>query len=179
MQTLAIKAFNHIINSHEKISCSICGEMFSVRRIPRHMLSKHAKNSDRKHKCKACGLHPTYNGQPDEYCSFTCRRAHQPRTTTTTVRPVPKRAGQVTGAATVNEKRAPKRKKQPSRQQPSPVAQKARTDQRSRTTGEQQRQQNYYRFRESPHKYNNMNRKVQWRLNQENQLVLNITVQLQ
>ena len=55
MQTLMFIAFNHIINSHEKISCSICGEMISGRRIPRHMLSKHGKNSDRKHKCKTCG----------------------------------------------------------------------------------------------------------------------------
>ena len=46
---------NHIANVHEKVPCSICGEMISKKRETRHIQQKHTANADKKFKCKFCG----------------------------------------------------------------------------------------------------------------------------
>ena len=46
---------NHIANVHEKVPCSICGEMISKKRETRHIQQKHTANCDKKFKCKYCG----------------------------------------------------------------------------------------------------------------------------
>ena len=50
-----ISLANHIANVHEKIPCSICGEMISKKRETRHFQQKHTSDSDKKFKCKFCG----------------------------------------------------------------------------------------------------------------------------
>ena len=50
-----VKAFNHIVNEHEKKPCTICGEMLKERHRKRHFLLKHRSNSELELKCKFCG----------------------------------------------------------------------------------------------------------------------------
>ena len=54
MQTDIILAYDHIINTHDKTPCSICGKLFGIRRIRQHIQSKHTANSEKQHKCSVC-----------------------------------------------------------------------------------------------------------------------------
>ena len=45
----------HIVDIHEKIPCSICGEMLGPKRMKNHIVFKHKGNSDRPLKCSYCG----------------------------------------------------------------------------------------------------------------------------
>ena len=47
-----ISLANHTDNVHEKIRCSICGEMISKKRETRHFQQKHMSDTDKKIKCK-------------------------------------------------------------------------------------------------------------------------------
>ena len=42
------------VKDHDKIPCSTCGKMLESRRMSRHVLAQHGKNSDRKHQCTLC-----------------------------------------------------------------------------------------------------------------------------
>ena len=43
------------MRNHDKKPCSICGELFSVKQMRRHFLSKHTENDKKPYKCEVCG----------------------------------------------------------------------------------------------------------------------------
>ena len=52
-----LSAYEHIKYkcTIEKVPCPTCGKIYEQRRLTRHILSQHGKNSDRKHQCSLCG----------------------------------------------------------------------------------------------------------------------------
>ena len=55
MQTKLVSVNLHITNQHEKIACSMCGEMVGHSFMPRHIQFKHTASIDRQWKCTICG----------------------------------------------------------------------------------------------------------------------------
>lgn len=45
----------HINKVHNKVPCSMCGDMVSKGKLPFHMQQKHTPASERRHKCEYCG----------------------------------------------------------------------------------------------------------------------------
>ena len=55
MQTNNFSVFSHIKKQHDKVPCTICGEMIGKYIMNRHIEYKHKDSSSRKHKCSFCG----------------------------------------------------------------------------------------------------------------------------
>ena len=81
MQTDLSIAYDHIVGVHEKRPCSTCGEMFSDKRMRRHVMSKHASNDEKPFKCTFCTKGfltkvtlqehiNTHTGERPNICSF-------------------------------------------------------------------------------------------------------------
>ena len=74
-------AYEHIVSVHEKMPCSTCGEMFSDKRMRRHVMSKHTSNDEKPFKCTLCPKGfltkttliehvNTHTGERPNICSF-------------------------------------------------------------------------------------------------------------
>ena len=55
MQTYNVSVFSHIKKQHDKVPCTICGEMIGKYIMNRHIEYKHKDSSSRKNKCTFCG----------------------------------------------------------------------------------------------------------------------------